>query len=185
MTTSKIPIKLVEVGDDSDNKNIEIMMELGDFESSGTSIRTTIVKFKEEYLRAIKDIKKAGGFETSQKSRKKVSTKDRWKACKILADFNRDAANRFLITNYKEAYSRDFGIPMRSIRTYLDFGSVFSEDEILEDIPYSLYAEFVFRANEMRRKGIVDSEKEWLLGMLKSGNLPNRDEYRKHLKTLE
>lgn len=55
--------------------------------------------------------------------------------------------------NYNEVYARDFGVPLRSVRAYLDFGSSFSEGEMLDGVPFSLYAELVFRINALRRAG--------------------------------
>lgn len=55
-------------------------------------------------------------------------------------------------------------IPLRSMRTYLDFGSMFAEDDILVNIPYSHYAELVFKASQLKAKGILEKEKSgyWL-----------------------
>ncbi len=180
----KIPIQLVKIQDEAGERNIEIMMDLGDFETSGATIRSMINEFKKKYLKAINEARKIDALSKAKKSKRKVSIKSRWKACKIIADFNRDANNKFTITNYKEAYSRDFGIPMRSIRTYIDFGNIFTEHEILDNIPYSIYAELVFKANELDRKRLLDSEKEYLLSSAKKGTLPNRDEYRDHLNSV-
>lgn len=179
---AKIPIKLVEITDESGETGIEVMMSMKDFEETDATLRSTIKKFKEKYLQSISDARKIDTLGASKK--RAVSTKKRWKACKILADFNADAQNAFDIVNYKEAYSRDFGVPLRSIRTYIDFGTLFSEDEVLDIIPYSVYAELVFKANGLRHKGLLDSEKEWLLSRARAGKVPDRDEYRNRLKGL-
>ena len=182
MTKNKTRVRIDWIADEGNNGDIEVMMDLEDFESSNTSIRKDIKYFKEQYLGAIKAAKEADPLNTAGK--RGISTSDRWKACRTLANFNSIATNKFEITNYKEAYSRDFGLPMRSIRTYLDFGGNFSEDEIIDDIPYSIYAEIVFRINSLRSKGIFDDEKKWLIQAAKSGKLPTRNEYRERLKAL-
>lgn len=43
----------------------------------------------------------------SKSERNAVSPIRQWKACKVLADFNTDANNEFLITNYQKAHARD------------------------------------------------------------------------------
>ncbi len=183
----KIPVRIDWLVDENKVGGIEVTMNLDDFELSGTSIRESIRNFKKKYLEAIKQAKKIDDAIKKKKKRGKqrdVSTTNRWNACKILADFNNKFENEFEIKNYKEAYSRDFNLPMRSIRTYLDFGTHFLEKEILDKIPYSTYAELTFVLNELKRKNLFESEKKKLLEIANRGNVPNRDEYRKHLRTI-
>ena len=188
MTKSKkkIQVKIDWIVDETGKGGIELIMNLDDFESSGSSIRESMRNFKKKYLDAVEQTKK---IEKSLNSKSKskgteVSTKQRWKACKFLADFNNKFENEFEIKNYKEAYSRDFNLPMRSIRTYLDFGTYFTEEEILDKIPYSTYAEFTFVIRALKRKKLLNAEKKRLLQLGKDGKLPKRDEYRKHLQNI-
>lgn len=181
---NKIPIRIEWInGKDGSDGDTEIIMELGDFESSYTSIRSDIKEFKEAYATALRLAKKIED-ENDTAKRNTMSALRRWKACKILADFNRDASNKFTITNYKQAYARDFGLPVRSMRAFLDFGQSFSQDEVSDQVPYSIYAEIVFRINGLRAKGIFESEKRRLVKMTEAGNVPNRNEYRKQLNDI-
>ncbi|NIU01879.1 MAG: hypothetical protein GWN01_13500 [Nitrosopumilaceae archaeon] len=178
----KISVKIDWIVDETGKGGIEVVMNLSDFESSGTSIRRKIRNFKKKYLEAVEKAKK---IEKKARTKSKgVSTTERWQACKILADFNTNFTNEFEIKNYKEAFSRDFNLPLRSVRTYIDFGTYFKENEVLDIVPYSIYAEFTFVINELTRKGIFDQEKKQLLKLAKEGNLPKRNEYRKHLRTV-
>ncbi len=172
----KIPVRIDLIDND-----VEISMGLNYFETSGTSIRTDIKTFRNDYLEAIKHAK---GADSAPGGTRRVTTKQRWRACKILADFNRVKTNKFVIINYKEAYARDFGIPLRSIREYLDFGSNFAEDDVSDQVPFSLYAELVFRINGLKERGLFESEKAKLAVMGKNGSIPRRNEYRKRLKDL-
>ena len=181
MVTAKIPVRIEWIAGEGGG-SVEIVMELRDFESSGTSIRARLKKFKKKYETAIANAKKADSH--GSRDKRAVPTMQRWRACKILADFNGEASNDFEITNYREAYARDFGLPTRSIRTYLDFGSHFAEDEILDEIPYSVYAELVFRMSGLRAVGLFESEKKNLAEMGRAGKTPNRDEYRERLRNL-
>ncbi|EPA06179.1 hypothetical protein [Candidatus Nitrosarchaeum limnium] len=178
----KIPVKIDWIVDETGKGGIEVIMNLEDFESSGTSIRESIRDFKKKYTDAINQAKTV---EKSAKTKlKKISSKQRWKAGKILADFNKKIENEFEIKNYKEAYSRDFSLPIRSIRAYVDFATIFNEEEVVDEIPYSTYAELSSVANELKRRNILEIEKQRLLRWAKEGNLPNRDEYREHLRKI-
>ena len=176
---AKIPVRIEWIADEGGG-SAEIAMDLSDFESSGASIRTRLKKFKKEYEGAIARAKKADS--SGSEGKRAVSTRQRWKACKILADFNAKASNEFEITNYKTAYARDFGLPVRSIRAYLDFGANFAESDVLDEIPYSVYAELIFRMNGLRSTGLFDSEKKHLIESGMAGNVPSRDAYRERLK---
>ena len=179
----KTPIRVEWIGDAEGGGDIEIAMELGYFESSGVSIREDIREFKKKYLEALDRAKKIDAGDDSVKPHR-ISSRQRWRACKILADFNSEASNQFEIINYKQAYARDFGLPLRSIRTYLDFGQYFAEDEIIDQIPYSIYAELAFRVGALKSKGLFDAEKKRLLKMGSDKTLPSRNEYRSQLNTL-
>lgn len=179
---TKIPIRIDWINDENDTGGIEVIMDLGDFELSGSSIRSNISEFKKMYLSTVEQARKIDNKAAS--GRRNVPTKERWKACKILANFNDKIAHKFEVINYKEAYARDFGLPLRSIRAYLDFGKNFSDSEVLDKIPYSMYAEIVFRINGLKSKNIFEREKKNLIKMGKEGMLPNRDRYRSYLKSL-
>ena len=181
--SEKVPVRIEWVDDQDGGGEIEVAMAFGDFTASDTSITARTKRFKKRYLEAIEKAKKTDA-ESSTRTSRAVSTGRRWRACKILADFNAEASNEFEITNYKEAYARDFGLPVRSIRTYLDFGSHFAEEEVLDGIPYSVYAELIFRMNGLRTAGRFEAEKKHLIKAGRAGKPPNRDEYRERLKGL-
>lgn len=179
--SSKIPVRIEEIGGAGGDGagSVEVFMDLGGFEATGASARTDIKEFKAAYLLAVEEARRA---DAPSRGGRRVGTRKRWAACKILADFNLAASNKFEIVNYKEAYARDFGVPLRSVRAYLDFGENFSDGEVLDEVPFSLYAELVFRINALRRAGRLDAEKARLVEMGKSGRLPARDEYRRSLR---
>lgn len=174
----KIPVRIETIEGANGSGSVEVFMDLDDFESTGASVRTDIREFKASYLEAVESARRA---DAPARSGGRVSTRQRWAACRILADFNLAASNKFEITNYKEAYARDFGVPLRSVRAYLDFGS-FSDEDVIDEVPFSLYAELVFRINALRRAGRLESEKARLVEMGRSGRLPARDAYRRSLR---
>ena len=175
----KIPVRIETIEEtDGSSGGVEVFVELGDFEAAGASFLTDMKEFKASYLKAVESARRA---DAPARASRRVGTRQRWAACKILADFNLAASNKFEIINYKEAYARDFGVPLRSVRTYLDFGS-FSDEEVLDEVPFSLYAELAFRINALRRTGRLDAEKARLVEMARSESLPARDAYRRSLR---
>ena len=173
----KIPVK-IEAVEEADG-GVEVFLRLDDFMSTGASFLADMKAFKTSYLEAVEAAKRA---DVPARAGRRVGTRRRWAACKILADFNR-AESKFEIINYKEAYARDFGVPLRSVRAYLDFGS-FSDGDVLDEIPFSLYAELAFRLNTLRRAGRLAAEKARLVEMGRSGRLPTRDVYRRSLRAV-
>ena len=176
----KIPVRIDKIDGGDGKGSVEVFMDLDGFEAAGASVRTDIREFKEAYLGAVEAARRA---DAPVRAGRKVGTKQRWAACRILADFNRAASNKFEIVNYREAYARDFGVPLRSVRAYLDFGANFSDGEVLDEVPFSLYAELVFRINALRRAGRLGAEKARLAEMGRSGRLPARDAYRQSLRS--
>ena len=175
----KIPVRIETVEeDDGGNESVEVFVDLGDLGAAGESFLTDMEEFKASYLEAVEAARRADG---SARTGGRVDTRQRWAACKILADFNLAASNKFEIINYKEAYARDFGVPLRSVRAYLDFGS-FSDEEVIDEVPFSLYAELAFQINALRRAGRLDAEKARLVEMGRSETIPARDAYRRSLR---
>lgn len=173
----KIPVRMERIAGGS----VEVFMELDAFAETGASVRADIREFKLAYLGIIKSAKRADALAHAGR---KVGTKQRWAACQMLADFDRDVSNKFKIMNYKEACARDLGIPLRTARVYLDFGSCFSDAEVIDEVPFTLYAELVFRSNALRRAGRLEAEKSRLVKMGRSGRLPARDAYRLSLRDI-
>ena len=174
----RIPVRIEPVADRNGGSSVEVFMELEDFESYGASVRNDISRFRRDYIQLLDNAKKI----TS--SGRRVTTKERWRVCRMLHAFNEDASDKFEIINHVQAYSRDFKLPMRSVRTYLAFGENFDEDDVIDGIPYSTYAELCFRAHSLKKSGKLEAEKKHLAEMYKNGSLPKRDKYREYLQTV-
>ena len=183
MRAKAIPIRIEWIAGEEGGGSPEIVMELRDFESSGTSIRASVRKFRDAYMKAIAKAKEIDVASPAE-GRRRASTKQRWRTCKLLADFDGKFTSKFEVTNYKAAYARDFGLPSGSIGAYLDFGRNFGARDVLDKIPYSTYAELVSRVDELRSRGLFEPEKKKLVEMGKNGTPPSRDEYRRRLSNL-
>ena len=176
----RIPVQIMWIADGGGGGDVEVMMDLESFERSDTSILTSIKELKERYLATVGAAKKSYA-EDAPGGEGRVSARKRWKTCNALTRLVDDASNQYSITNYTQALSRDLGLPERSVKTLLDFGRCFTEDEMFDQIPYSVYREFVFRINLLRSVGAFESEKKKLLAMRDSRSIPSSSKYRKHL----
>ncbi len=176
--SKRIPVRIESVANREGGSSVEIFMELEDFESYGVSIRNDIRKFRQNYMQLIEYAKKIN------RSGSRVTTKERWNVCRMLYTFNKDASDEFEIINHVQAYSRDFELPTRSIRTYLAFGENFDEDDVIDGIPYSTYAELCFRVCSLKKSGKFEVEKKHLVEMYKNGSLLKRNKYREYLQTI-
>lgn len=157
---------------------VRVFVDIGGLAEMGASVRADLEDLKASYVGAVKA---AQGADAPAREGGRVSARRRWAACRILADFDRKASGKFEIVNYKEACARDLGVSLRSVRVYLDFAESFSDGEVLDEVPFSLYAELMFRVNELRRDGRLGPEKARLARMGRSGRLPTRDAYRRSL----
>ena len=176
----RIPVQIMWIADEEGGGDVEVMMDLDNFERSGTSVLASIKKLKKRYLATVSAAKKSYQ-EDVPGGEARVSASRRWRTCNILTRFVDDAANKYCITNYTQALARDLGLPERSVKTLLDFGRCFTEDEMFDRIPYSVYREFVFRINLLRSVGAFESEKKKLLALRDSHEMPSSSKYRKHL----
>lgn len=147
---NRIPVKLVRIGDD-----IEVSMDIDDFESSDLGVTDDIQELKNSYnnmMRVVKPVLDG-----------KPSTTERWRACRMMADLA-DGCGRFVITNFTSACSRD----MKSganIPLLIRFGREFSEGDIHDSIPFTQYRRLVLKKSEFIRQGIYEFEKTKLVDM--------------------
>ena len=180
MVSDKIPVQIMWIASADEGGDVEVMMDLENFERSDTSVLASIKELKEKYLVTV-DAAKRNDAEATSSGGTRVSASKRWRTCSILTKFVDDPANKYSVTNYTQSLSRDLGLPRRSIKTFLDFGRCFTKDEMFDQIPYSIYREFVFRINLLKAVGSFESEKNRLLEMRNSHNIPSPSEYRKQL----
>ena len=172
----RIPVRIEAIEGSGDD--VVVFMDIDDFMSSGASLVDDMAELKASYLEAVKAARRAGA---PARAGGRVGTRRRWAACKILADFDRAASGKFEVVNYREAYARGLGVPPRRVRACLGFGS-FSDGDVLDEIPFGLYAELALRLGALRRAGRLEAEKARLVGMGRSGRLPTRDAYRRSLR---
>lgn len=160
----RIPVRLVKIDD-----GMEISMDLDDFESSGPSVDDDVRALKDSYGALVRGVGPvlAG----------RPSTTERWRACRQMAEFV-DGHDKFEITNFVTACSRDMGLSL-NFRLLLLFGREFSEDEVRDSIPYTSYRTLILKKSELVRLGIYESEKARLLS---TGAHLNHRDYSRQLR---
>ena len=153
-----------------------MFVELVDFRAAGMPFPTHIKEFKGSYLGAIESARRPNAPACAGR---RVGARERpparyWRT----STWRRPTSSRSSTT---EACARDFGVSLRIARTYLGFGS-FSDEDVFDEVPFSLHAELTSRINALRRAGIPNAEKACLVVTGRSKRLPARDAYRRNLR---
>lgn len=174
---NKVPVRIVQSQDMHGNKKVGVMLDLSYYGESPDDAEEKIKQFKELYFKTLqkaKDLYKAT-------KKKKNNSKYYWRLSRLLQEFNSLTENEFVITNYRTALERDFNLTDSYIGVIFDLGKFFNEDEILEEIPMSVYFELTIKKRKLEKLGLFEKEKHKLLSMAKEGRTIEHKEYRRIL----
>ena len=177
----KIPIRIIRSKDYLGKIQDEIVMDCSDAISFGSKIRTKIRKFKKRYSELLDDIKKL-----SKKGKRKQSS-DYWKIGQLIIDFNKNIEKEFVIINYRQAIARigkKYSLSDSTTQLVEEFAKTFKKEEVLDEIPFNFYLEFVYKQSQLASKNLLEQEKARLLELGKKGKLPDHKKYRNELKFL-
>ena len=175
----KIPIQIVEITSPSGTRAIEVMLDVLDYHKTD-DVQQKLQLFKKKYFETVAKSKK---ILPTNKSQRKAS--HFWKIGKLLYDFNRSIGNEFEIKNYTLSIIRDFGLyERRHISHILQFGELFNKKDIDDSISMSTYLELIWKANFLKKVGMLEKEKKRLLKMSKENALPAQKYYRQDLNNL-
>jgi len=183
----KIPIQIDWSKNESGEDTMEIVMNTSYFFESNASIRTRIIEFKKMYLKFIEDVKDIRENSKKKKSKTNWSTLssiETWKLCKLLSDFNDKIETEFVITNYKEVYSREIGLTVRYINLCLSFGRDFKRKDIQDMIPITYYMLICWNLAILKKQKLFNKEKKNLLKIANDGKLPSTRQYKKYIQSL-
>ena len=182
----KIPVKIVQITNIRGEKKTGVMLDLSYYLETKKNLDAKVQAFKMLYEDFMGKMEKIQANDGKKHGKRKLSTTNTWKLCKLLSEFNDKIENEFLIVNFKDSYSRDLGISTRYVDLYLLFGKYFDETEVLDAIPLSFYTELCLRKTTLTRLGLFEKEKKWLVNSGKTGTLLHHNQYRKHLvKTID
>ena len=177
----KIPIRIIRSKNQLGKFQEDIIMDCNDAISFGPSIRTKIRKFKKRYSKLLDDIKKL-----SKKGKRKPAS-DYWKIGQLIIDFNKNIEKEFVIINYRQAIARigkKHSLSDSTTQLVEEFAKTFKKEEVLDEIPFNFYLEFVYKQSQLASKNLLKQEKARLLKLGKKGKLSDHKKYRNELKLL-
>lgn len=181
MKTSRIPVKIVEVEDKHGNKQVGVTLDISFYSDKRGDPSERIRQFEKAYFETLAHAKK---IYKSTSSKRGKNTRFYWEMSNLLRDFNEKIENEFIITNYPSALERDFGITDSYVRVFLDFIKFFKEEEVLPNVPMSIYFELTIKKRKLDRIGLFEREKKALLENARKGAVPDHKGYRMHLAEL-
>ena len=174
----KIPVRIVQAHDVYGNKQVGVTLDISYYVDGGEDASKQVEKFRRLYFTTLNKAKKLLG------NKKRKTSKQYWHLSKLLQDFNAETENEFFITNYRTALERDFGITDSYVGVIFDFGKFFNEEEIIDEIPFSVYFELALKKRKLDKLGLFAKEKEALLKKVKTEKIPIHKDYRNYLKNL-
>lgn len=177
----KIPVRIVQTRDIHGNKKVGVMLDISYYRGNDGNPDSKVKEFKELYFDIIKKAKK---LYRTKKGKSGKNSKYYWKLSNLLREFNEKTETEFEITNYRTALERDFGVSDSYVGVIFDFGKFFKEEEVMENIPMSVYFELTLKKRQLDKLGLFGKEKNRLLKMAKEDNVPGHKEYRETLKEL-
>jgi hypothetical protein len=178
LNKNKIPISIRWIKHQDGTLEPEVNINIDDFVEFDGSVIEEIKKFKVNYKKLLK---KANRLKVATKHKK---TKKIWRLCKILADFNEQIESKFIIQDSMETFSKDIGMSLRYIKNCINFANHFSYYDVSDDVPFGYYNAITDLVTALEQKGLLKKEKQFLKKCGETNSLPNRDQYRKHLKEI-
>ena len=180
--TNKIPVRIVQTQDIHGTKKISIMIDVAHYIDSGENPETKLRKFKKLYFDTVKSAKKLFYGKTGEEKKyQDLPSSLYWNLGELLRKFNDTIENKFEITNYTEAISRDFGLSKDYIYDLLTVVKLFKKTEILDSVYFSYYRALKRKRRDLARLGLFEKEKKRLNRLGKQNKLPGREKYKKEL----
>ena len=180
-STDKIPIRIIRSRNHLGKLQDEIVMDCSSAISFGPKIRTKMRKCKKRFSKLRDELKKL-----SKKGKRKQSS-DYWKIGQLIIDFNKNIEKEFVIINYRQAIARigkKHSLSDSTTQLVEEFAKTFKKEEVLDEIPFNFYLEFVYKQSQLASKNLLKQEKARLLKLGKKGKLSDHKKYRNELKLL-
>ena len=180
--TGKIPVRIVQTEDMHGTKKISIMIDVAYYVDSGSDPERKLRKFKKLYLDMVARGKKLFYGASREGARhQSLPSSLYWSLGELLLRFNNAVENGYVITNYTEAVSRDFGLSKNYVRDLLIISKIFKKDEISDHVYFAYYLVLKKKRRELVRLGLFEKEKKRLGRLGRQNRLPGREQYRKEL----
>ena len=175
---NKIPISISWIQHQDGKLEPEINLSMDDFVEFDGSIVDAITKVKKDYQKLLKKSEKLKNA-TKNKNSKKI-----WRLCKILSEFNEQLESKFIIQDSVQTFSKDINMSVRYVRNCIDFAKYFSYYDVSEKVPFSYYNIVTEFAPKLQILKLLKKEKQFLKKCGENSSLPNRLQYRSHLRKI-
>ena len=178
----KIPVKIIEFSD-GDRMVQEVMIDLIDTMQLEGDPGEQIEDFRNSYFDFVKKVKTLfyGSEQSKKKKRQTLPSSVHYRVGELFQKFNNEIKNRFEITNYTEAISRDFGL---SIDYHYDISTivqVFKKNQIIDSVPFSYYRALKRKRSDLEKSDLFQKEIKRLNKMGLENALPGREKYKLEL----
>ena len=178
----KIPVKIIEFSD-GDRMVQEVMIDLIDTMQLEGDPGEQIEAFRNSYFDFVKKVKTLfyGSEQSKKKKRQTLPSSVYYRVGELFQKFNNEIKNRFEITNYTEAISRDFGL---SIDYHYDISTivqVFKKNQIIDSVPFSYYRALKRKRSDLEKSDLFQKEIKRLNKMGLENALPGREKYKLEL----
>ena len=175
---NKIPISISWIQHQDGKVEPEVSLGMDDFVEFDGSIVDAIVNFKTGYLKLLKKAERLK-IATKSKDSRKI-----WRLCKVLSEFNEQLESKFIIQNSVETFSKDIRMSIRYIRNCIDFVKYFSYYDVSKKVPFSYYNVVTDFASGLENLKLLKKEKQFLKKCGETNSLPDRQQYRNHLRKI-
>lgn len=159
------------------------MIDMGYYTDLGESQARQVAELNERYNSMIES---AQGLFRGRPGKHKMNSPSStyFGAGKLFLDFMVSIQDRFEITNYTTALSRDFGLSQGYITDLLAIAKSFGPNEIIDSVPFTHYRMLKRKQRRLENTGLFEEEKKRLNDMGRTGRLPTREVYKRELADL-
>ena len=154
------------------------MIDMAYYSDLGQSAARQITELNERYSGMVRSARSLFRDERGN-PKKTVPSSVYFETGKLFLDFMVSIQDKFEITNYTAALSRDFGLSQDYITDLLAIARSFDVGEIVDSVPFTHYRMLKRKQNSLEGIGCFKKEKLRLNTMGESGNLPTRESYKK------
>ena len=174
-----IPVRMVRVSVAGEHKT-SAMIDMAYYADLGQDAAKQVAELNERYSGMVKSARSLF-YDERDKPKKTVPSSAYFGAGKLFLDFAVSVQDRFEVTNYTAALSRDFGLSQGYITDLLAIVKSFDAGDIVDSVPFTHYRMLKRKQRPLERIGLFQKEKRRLNAMGESGSLPVRESYKKEL----
>jgi len=175
---NRIPVSISWIQHQDGKLEPEVSLGMDDFVHFDGCIVEELVKMKKDYQKLLKKAERLK-IATKTKDSRKI-----WRLCKVLSEFNEQLESKFIIEDSVETFSKDIRMSIRYIRNCIDFVKYFSYYDVSKKVPFTYYNVVTDFAPRLENLKLLKKEKQFLKKCGENSSLPNRLQYRSHLRKI-